>query len=161
GRLLATGTIRSTTIKLWDTTNGRELRDLSPGGLSAPSLSPVFAFSRDSRLIAGAAGMNSITIWDVVTGRELHVLESATTGTFGSAMGVIFIDFTPDGRLVTMSDAIRVWDVATGNEVRSIPFDATGTTGFVMGGSGFTLNADGSQLLVVNNSEGNGQIHSL
>ena len=161
GRLLATGTVRSTTIKLWDTTNGRELRDLSPGGLSAPSLSPVFAFSRDSRLIAGAAGMNSVTIWDVVSGRELHVLESATTGTFGSMMGTIFIDFTSDGRLVTISDAIRVWDVATGSQLRSIAFDATSMPGFVTGSSGFSLNADGSQLLVVSNSDGKGEIHSL
>src|SRR4030095_6439275 len=47
GRLLATGTTRSTTIKLWDTSKGRELRDLSTGGQAAIGLSPVFAFSRD------------------------------------------------------------------------------------------------------------------
>ncbi|HEX7296303.1 MAG TPA: hypothetical protein VF251_11150, partial [Pyrinomonadaceae bacterium] len=131
GRLLATGTLRSTTIKLWDTTNGRELRDLAAGGLSAPGLAPVFAFSRDSRLIAGAAGMNQVTIWDVVSGRQVQALDAATTGTFTSTMGIIFVDFTPDGRLVTISDAIRVWDVASGRELRSITFDATGMPGFV------------------------------
>src|SRR6266545_6229517 len=32
GRLLATATFRSSTIKLWETATGRELRDLSTGG---------------------------------------------------------------------------------------------------------------------------------
>ena len=32
GRLLATGTFRSSTIKLWETATGRELRNLSTGG---------------------------------------------------------------------------------------------------------------------------------
>ncbi len=160
GRLLATGTVRSTTIKLWDTSNGRELRDLAAGGLSAPGLAPIFAFSRDSRMIAGAS-MNTVKIWDVVSGRELHVLEASPTGTVTSIMGIVFLDFTSDGRLVTISDAIRIWDIATGRELRSFAFDATGTTGFITGGSGFTLNGDGSQLLVVDSSGGKAEIKSL
>src|SRR5258706_11301648 len=44
GRLLATTTFRSSTVKLWDTTNGRELRDLSSGGQNGLSLSPVVCF---------------------------------------------------------------------------------------------------------------------
>ena len=160
GRLLATGTVRSTTIKLWDTSNGRQLRDLSSGGLSAVGLSPVFAFSRDSRMIAGAS-MNTVKIWDVVSGRELHVLEAAASGTVSSAIGVTFIDFTPDGRLVTISDAIRIWDVASGRELRSIAFDAMSTPNALLGGSGFRLNGDGSQLLVVHPSVDNTQILSL
>ena len=31
--------------------------------------------------------------------------------------GIFFIAFTPDGRVVTISDAIRVWDVASGQEL--------------------------------------------
>src|SRR5258705_9677293 len=66
GRLLATGTFRSSTIKLWETATGRELRDLSSSGTqSALGISPYVAFSRDSRLIAAAAGDNSVRIWDV------------------------------------------------------------------------------------------------
>src|ERR1700687_761318 len=45
GRLLATGTFRSSTIKLWETATGRELRNISTGGQSAMSISTVFAFS--------------------------------------------------------------------------------------------------------------------
>ena len=97
GRLLATGTVRSTTIKLRDTSNGRELRVHAAGGQSAPGLSPVFAFSRDSRMMAGAAGSNTIKVWDVISGRELHVLEGAGQGAIKSAMGTFFIEFTKDG----------------------------------------------------------------
>ena len=160
GRLLATGTMRSTTIKLWDTSNGRQLRDLATGGLSAAGLSSFFAFSRDSRMIAGSS-MNTVKIWDVVSGRELHVLEAATAGTFTSVMGIIFIDFTTDGRLITVSDAIRIWDAANGRELRSIPFDATTMSNFISGGSGFAINGDGSQLFRVHSSFDKTEIVSL
>jgi WD40 repeat protein len=161
GRLLATGTMRSTTIKLWDTSNGRELRDLAAGGQSAPGLSPVFAFSRDSRMIAGAAGSNTVKIWDVVSGREMHVLEAASAGSVSSMMGTIFIDFTPDGLVVTVSDAIRIWDAASGRELRSFAFDATSMPNFISGGSGFTMNGDGSQLIRVHSSADKTEIVSL
>src|SRR4030081_1522576 len=52
GRLLATGTFRSNTIKLWETATGRELRNLSTGSQSTTGLSPVVAFSADGRLLA-------------------------------------------------------------------------------------------------------------
>ena len=60
GRLLATGTFRSSTIKLWETATGRELRNLSTGGQNSTGLSPVVAFSADGRLLAAAAGNNSV-----------------------------------------------------------------------------------------------------
>jgi WD40 repeat protein len=43
GRLLATGTFRSSTIKLWETATGRELRNLSSGTQSTMSMSPYIA----------------------------------------------------------------------------------------------------------------------
>src|SRR5256886_12533748 len=60
GRLLATATLRSNTIKLWETATGRELRDLSTGGQTKTSLPPVFAFSPASRLLAPAGASNSV-----------------------------------------------------------------------------------------------------
>src|SRR5438046_561644 len=47
GRLLATTTFRSSTIKLWETATGRELRNLSSGPQSGMTMSPPVAFSRD------------------------------------------------------------------------------------------------------------------
>src|SRR5207237_9826266 len=71
GRLLATATFRSSTIKLWETASGREVRDLSNGGQNTNSLAPVFAFSGDGRFLAAAAGDNSVKVWDVTTGGEV------------------------------------------------------------------------------------------
>src|SRR5882724_1276638 len=82
GRLLATTTFRSSTVKLWETATGRELRNLSSGTQSAMGMSPFVAFSRDSHLVAAAAGNNSVKIWDVTSGRELQTL----AGTQGSVM---------------------------------------------------------------------------
>ena len=73
-------TFRSSTVKLWETATGRELRNLSSGTHSGMGMSPFVAFSRDSRLVAAAAGDNSVKIWDVVSGRELQTL----AGTQGS-----------------------------------------------------------------------------
>src|SRR5688572_15757244 len=72
GRLLATATYRSNTIKLWETATSRKLREVSSTGQSPPGFAPFVAFSRDSRLIAAAAGDNSVKVWDVLTGRELQ-----------------------------------------------------------------------------------------
>ncbi len=147
GRLLATTTFRSSTVKLWETASGRELRNLSSGTQSGMSMSPFIAFSRDSRLIAAAAGDNSVKIWDVLSGRELQTL-AGTQGSVTTALsGVSFIAFTPDGRVVTVSDAIRVWDSTSGQELRSINMEMNlNTSAFMGGGGGAAITPDGSQL---------------
>src|SRR5882762_6784623 len=83
-RLLATATFRSSTIKLWETATGRELRDLSTGGQSSLGMAPVIAFSPDNRLVAAAGANNSVKVWDVLSGRELQTL-SGTQPSFMSA----------------------------------------------------------------------------
>ncbi|CAN5600555.1 hypothetical protein BH20ACI3_BH20ACI3_14060 [soil metagenome] len=150
GRLLATATFRSSTVKLWETTSGRELRNLSSGTHSSMGMSPFIAFSRDSRLVAAAAGDNSVKIWDVTSGRELQTL-AGTQGSMTSAIaGVSFIAFTPDGRVVTISDAIRVWDVASGQALRSISMETNLSTSAFMGvGGGAAIAPDGGQLALV------------
>src|SRR5215216_8190553 len=74
GKLLATGTYRSNTIKLWETATNRKLRDLSSGGQLASAIAPVIAFSRDSRLVAASTADNSVKVWHIFSGRELHTL---------------------------------------------------------------------------------------
>lgn len=146
GRLLATGTFRSGTLKLWDTSTGRELRNLSSGGQNALSLSPVIAFSRDSRLIAAATSDNAVKVWDVVTGKEVQTFSGAQ-GSFLSAIGVYFVAFSADGRrLVSGSDAIRVWDLASGSMVREIAGEAFNPARFGGGEGGVALSADGARL---------------
>ncbi len=159
GRLLATATFRSGTIKLWETSTGRELRNLSTGSAGGMSLSPFIAFSRDSRFIAAAAGDNTVKVWDVTTGREVQTLTGAQ-GTMTSAIaGVSFIAFTPDGRVITVSDSIRVWDVGTGNELRAINIGNTlNSASLVGGGAGAALTPDGSQLALYSEDEGQAQV---
>ncbi len=146
GRLLATSAFRSSTIKLWETTTGRELRNLSSGTQSASGISPFIAFSRDGRMLAAAAGDNSVRIWDVASGRELQTIASAKGGTIASISGIYCIAFTGDGRLVTMSDAIRVWEISSGRELHSLPLDSSSAAGFNGGEGGAALSPDGTQL---------------
>ncbi|MCM3871964.1 MAG: hypothetical protein ND895_14870, partial [Pyrinomonadaceae bacterium] len=149
GRLLATTTFRSSTVKLWETSTGRELRNLSSGTQSGMSMSPFVAFSRDSRLIAAAAGDNSVKIWDVISGREVQTL-AGTQGSMTSALtGIFFIAFTPNGNVVTISDAIRVWDTTSGQELRSIAVDTLSTSALLSGGAGAAITPDGNQLAFV------------
>jgi WD40 repeat protein/uncharacterized caspase-like protein len=158
GRLLATTTMRSTAIKLWETATGRELRNLSGGPQTGMTLSPFVAFSRDSRLIAAAAGDNSVKVWDVITGREVQTLSSSQGGIASAIAGVFFIAFTPDGRIVTISDAIRIWDPASGQELRSFPMSALNPTALMGGGAGAALTPDGTQLAFVYTDEGRPQV---
>ncbi|HYK20078.1 MAG TPA: caspase family protein, partial [Pyrinomonadaceae bacterium] len=152
GRLLATATFRSNTIKLWETATNRKLRDLSSSGQSTPALAPTIAFSRDSRLIAASAGDNSVRVWEVMSGRELQSLSGAQ-GSMVASLGVYFIAFAPDNRLVTVSDAIRVWDLSTGRELRTIESGTPQASGFSGGDSGMTLSPDGNQLVVLGEDE--------
>ena len=152
GRLLATGTMRSNTIKLWETATNRKLRDLSSSGQSSFAIAPSIAFSRDSRLVAASAADNSVRVWDVMSGREMHSLAGQVVGIQGSmvaAIGVYFIGFASDNRLVTVSDAIRVWDLSTGRELRNFPIDVSSISGLNGTDNGLILSADGTQLLVV------------
>src|SRR4051812_26472042 len=101
-RLLATATFHTNTIKIWETATGRELRNLSSGRTNTSSLSPVFAWSPDSRWLAASGGNNMVSVWDVTTGREVQALAS-TSGSFMGAFGVSFVGFSSDGRkLVTI-----------------------------------------------------------
>ncbi|HEU4479750.1 MAG TPA: WD40 repeat domain-containing protein, partial [Pyrinomonadaceae bacterium] len=156
GRLLATGTFRSNTIKLWETATNRKLRDLSSSGQTTLGVSPTFAFSRDSRLLAASGADNSVRVWDVMSGREVYLLSaSPSTGFQGSMMaslGVSFIGFASDNRLVTISDAIRVWDLSTGRELRTVEGDLSSLAGFFGTDSGVSLSADGTQILLLTDS---------
>jgi WD40 repeat protein len=148
GRLLATATYRSSTIKLWETATGRELRDLSSGTQSVMGVAPFIAFSPDSRLVAAAAGDNSVKIWDVVTGRELQTLVGSQ-GSMAASLGVSFIAFTANGQVATVSDAIKVWDVANGKELRNLGTTEFSVAGFSGGDVSVALSPDGNQLAKV------------
>jgi len=145
GRLLATGTFRSNTIKLWDTATGRELRNLSSGKQSAMGMSPAIAFSRDGRFIAAAGGENTVKVWEVTSGREVQTLTSGEGG-LASVGGIYFIGFSSNNRLVTISDAVRVWDLATAQVISTMGGGGLNTLAMMGGEGGAVLSADGTQL---------------
>ena len=146
GRLLATATFRSNTIKLWETATGRELRDLSTGGQNTSSLSPVFAFSPDGRLLAVSGSNNTVKIFEVATGRELQALAGGPNS-FISSFGIMFVEFSADGKkLVTISDAIRVWDTTSWNTISSVQLKDVNATAFMGASGGVALTPDGKQL---------------
>jgi WD40 repeat protein/uncharacterized caspase-like protein len=149
GRLLATATFRSNTIKLWETATNRKLRDLSSTGQAAVGLAPTVAFSRDSRFVAASGGDNSVTVWDVLSGREVYKLGGSSQGSMMAAFGVSFIGFASNNQLVTVSDAIRVWDLSTGRELRSLVVDMQAATGINGSDGGMALSPDGTQLLLL------------
>jgi WD40 repeat protein/uncharacterized caspase-like protein len=149
-RLLATGTFRSSTIKLWETVTGRELRDLSTGGQSSMGMAPVVAFSPDSRFLAAAGANNSVKVWEVLTGREVQTLSGGSRASFMSALGVSFIAFSGDSRkLVTISDAIRVWDTTSWQATKTIETSSINPSGLAGGDGRIALGPDGNQLAFV------------
>ncbi len=153
GRLLATGSFRTNTIKLWETATGRELRDLSTGGQNTTGLSPVFAFSPDSRLLAAAGSSNSVKVFEVANGREVQTLSGSQTS-FISTFGIGYMSFSSDGKkLVVISDAIRVWDTKSWNALTTLQLTDLNPSGFTGGGGGAALSADGSQLAQVTTDE--------
>lgn len=148
GRLLATGTFRSNTIKLWETATNRKLRELSSSGQTAPGLAPSIAFSRDGRLLAASAADNSVKVWDVNSGREVLTL-TGPQGTISAGFGVYFIGFASDNRLVTVSDAARVWDLNTGRELRTLELSSPATSGYTGTEAGMALSPDGTQFVML------------
>src|SRR5215813_8014169 len=153
GRLLATATFHTNTIKLWEMATGRELRNLSAGGQNTSSLAPPFAFSPDNRFLVAAAGSNSVKVWEVGTGREVQTLTGGQASFMG-ALGGTYLAFSSDAKkLVTVSDAIRVWDTSSWREVSSLQMSDINAAGFTGGAAGIALTPDGTQLARVDNDE--------
>ena len=153
-RLLATGTFRSSTIKLWETATGRELRDLSTGGQGSMGMAPVVAFSPDNRFLAAAGANNTVKVWEVLSGREVQTLAGGSQASFMSALGVSFIAFSGDSRkLVTISDAIRVWDTTSWQATKTIDTSSFNPSGLAGGEGRIALGPDGNQLALVETGE--------
>jgi serine/threonine protein kinase/WD40 repeat protein/tetratricopeptide (TPR) repeat protein len=124
GRRLATVANDEHTIKVWDTTDGRELTALH--GLSAIVAS--VALNEDGRRVAGFSlgASRAVRVWDTATGRFLNAYLPAAAPNrvlFGA------VALSPDGRRVAFGDhpageeqaQVRVFDLDADREVIAFP----------------------------------------
>jgi WD40 repeat protein len=121
GRLLASMGIFGNSIKLWEVSSGRLLRQLESGipSFGTSSMTRPFRFSADGQTLIGVSEGRLIR-WDVETGREL------TNTSFASAKDFFAAQLSEDGRIIAAlnldSTAVRLWESA-GRELRSIAFE--------------------------------------
>jgi WD40 repeat protein len=98
GRMLASAATNDPVVRLWDLSNGRQVRFFPDHKLQVSSL----AFSPDGQILAVGAGLE-VKLWEVSSGKELRTLVGYTNP-------VASVAFSPDGsRLATGGGEESVW----------------------------------------------------
>ena len=108
GKVLASS-IRSGTVKLWDTETGTNIATLEGAG------GPV-VFSPDGRMLASRGNVQEIKLWDLETRTDIMTLR-------GKAGAVFDLTFSPDGTTLVSGNGfgtIKFWDIATGQNIATL-----------------------------------------
>jgi WD40 repeat protein len=111
GKLLATGSVDNT-VKLWDTTTGKEIQTLSGHTNSVNAVS----FSPDGKRLATGSSDKTVKLWDTTTGKEIKTLT-------GHKKWVTAVSFSPDGKLLATGSSdktLKLWDTTTGKEIQTL-----------------------------------------
>ena len=141
GKTLATASY-DTTIKLWDTANGKELRTLKEHSDSVYGVS----FSKDGTLLASAAADRAVKIWNVASGKLLY--------TFGEPTDWVYaVAWSPDGKHLAAAGAdrsIRMWETGAekGRLIHSVFAHEGAITKLVYSPDGKTLYSVGEDRII-------------
>jgi WD40 repeat protein len=134
-RMFATG--EPADIKLWDLTDGRQVRALKEAGLLG-----VMEFSPDGKFLAADSADHSIRLWNLNAGREARRFH-------GHTKPILSIFFSRDGQLLASTSwdqTAKLWDVATGRLLLTL----TGHTDAV---NSIAFSPDGEKLVTGSDDE--------
>jgi RNA polymerase sigma factor (sigma-70 family) len=98
-------------IELWDTAQGRKIRDLKRTAWNTCAL----AFDKDDKMLAVCAGADVIRRFEVATGKEIPPPP-------GHQTPIGCLKYMPDGKTLISGSydwAIRLWDPESGKELAS------------------------------------------
>jgi WD40 repeat protein len=110
GKLALSGSWDNT-LKLWDVSNGREIRTFKGHAWTVNAV----AFSPDGKLALSGSEDKTLKLWQVSTGREIRTFK-------GHSLSVIAVAFSPDGKLAlsgSEGNTFKLWDVSNGREIRT------------------------------------------
>jgi hypothetical protein len=111
GKLLATGSFDNT-VKLWDTSTGKEIKTLTGHTNSVYAVS----FSPNGKLLATGSADSTVKLWDTTTGKEIKTLT-------GHPNSVNAVSFSPNGKLLATGSAdntVKLWDTTTDKEIKTL-----------------------------------------
>ena len=113
--LFATGHIRDNHVRIWQLSNGRELKTFAGHGARVNSVT----FSPDGRRLASGSGDGSVKLWSVLTDGETALLRHP---------GMQWASWSADGRrIATISrDTVRIWDATAEVQLREFSVSAEG-----------------------------------
>ncbi|MEH2306098.1 WD40 repeat domain-containing protein [Nostoc sp.] len=130
GKMLASSSADNT-VKLWDTTTGKEIKTLT----GHTSWVYGISFSPDGKMLASASDDKTVKLWDTTTGKEIKTLTGHTSWVYG-------ISFSPDGKMLASASGdktVKLWNPTTGKEIKTL----TGHTNSVLG---ISFSPDGKML---------------
>jgi WD40 repeat protein len=111
GKLLATGSFDNT-VKLWDTSTGKEIKTLTGHTNSVNAVS----FSPNGKLLATGSRDNTVKLWDTTTGKQIKTLTGHTDTVWA-------VSFSPNGKLLatgSFDNTVKLWDTTTGKQIKTL-----------------------------------------
>jgi WD40 repeat protein len=132
GRTIATAS-QDLTLRLWDSTNGKELRRFASDGWGA-------AYSPDGKVLATVRSPGcTVALLDAVTGKQLHSFPCK------QQVRTPRLAFSPDGKMLTVSAGFGqayLWEVPGGRVIREFAGHDVWTTAFSADGTLLAVSGD-------------------